>query len=104
MKTKKAIAVLMMAAMTVGMLAGCGDESAAGNGNDKTDAGSAASGAEAAATADDGEVDLSGTKITFLNSKGEVQTALEEMADAFYEETGIEVEILACGTGESPYT
>lgn len=104
MKTKKAIAVLMMAAMTVGMLAGCGDESTAGSGNDKTDAGSAVSGAETAGTADDGEMDLSGTKITFLNSKGEVQTALEEMADAFYDETGIEVEILACGTGESPYT
>lgn len=39
-----------------------------------------------------------------LNSKGEIQTALEDMAEAFKEETGIELEVQACGTGESPYT
>ena len=39
-----------------------------------------------------------------LNSKAEIQTALEDMAEAFKEDTGIELEVQACGTGESPYT
>lgn len=47
---------------------------------------------------------LSGTEISFLNSKGEIQTSLEEMAAQFEEETGVKVDILACGTGEVPYT
>lgn len=104
MRARKAIAVLMMTAMTVGMLAGCGDngenESGAAAG---ANAGSEAAGTEAGAGAET-TADLAGTKITFLNSKGEVQTALEDMAMVFEEETGIEVEILACGAGESPYT
>lgn len=45
-----------------------------------------------------------GTKITFLNSKGEIQVALENIADAYAKETGNEVEIIACGAGEVPYT
>ncbi len=47
---------------------------------------------------------LAGTSITFLNSKGEIQEAMEELAAEFTDETGIEVEVLACGTGEVPYT
>lgn len=102
MKTKKVIAVLMISAMTVGMLSGCGE-------SDETKEAATATGGETqvqenSEQAADGGSDLAGTRITFLNSKGEVQTALENMADAFYDETGIEVEILACGTGESPYT
>lgn len=38
------------------------------------------------------ESDLSGTKITFLNTKTEIQDYLEDMGAAFKEETGIEVE------------
>ncbi len=45
-----------------------------------------------------------GTKISFLNSKGEIQIALEEIAEAYQAETGNEVEILSCGAGEIPYT
>jgi len=43
-------------------------------------------------------------KITFLNSKGEIQVALENIAAAYKAETGNEVEIIACGAGEVPYT
>lgn len=43
-------------------------------------------------------------KITFLNSKGEIQTALEETAKEYQAETGVEVEIIACGAGDVPYT
>jgi raffinose/stachyose/melibiose transport system substrate-binding protein len=42
--------------------------------------------------------------ITFLNSKGEVQVALEDLAKAYEKQTGNHVEIIACGTGEVPYT
>lgn len=104
MKTKKVMAVMMAAAMTMGMLAGCGNSS---------DNGATASGGttseEAKDTTGSGSTDsdtsdLAGTQITLLNSKGEIQTALEEMAEAFEEDTGISVEVQACGTGESPYT
>lgn len=48
--------------------------------------------------------EYAGTEITLLNSKGEIQEALENMADEFENETGISVEVLSCATGESPYT
>lgn len=48
--------------------------------------------------------DLRGVSITFLNSKGEIQSALEEVAVVFTAETGIELEIISCGVGEVPYT
>lgn len=80
MNMKKALAMMTAAAMLVG---------------------SAMSVSAAEFTHDDG---LEGTKITFLNSKGEIQSGLEDMAATFEEETGISVEILACGSGEVPYT
>lgn len=46
----------------------------------------------------------SDVSITILNSKGEIQVALEDMASAFEKETGIKVDVLACGAGEVPYT
>ncbi|OYO67840.1 ABC transporter substrate-binding protein, partial [Lachnotalea glycerini] len=48
--------------------------------------------------------DLSGVEISFLNSKGEIQSALEEVATRFEAETGIKVDVIACGAGEVPYT
>ena len=51
-----------------------------------------------------GSDDLKGQSITLLNSKGEIQTALEEVAKEFEGDTGIHLEVLACGTGEVPYT
>lgn len=105
MKLKKVLAVFMTTAMTMGMLAGCGEE----KGTETAASSPAETEAEAEQVAVKTEeetenTNLSGVQISFLNTKGEVQTALEEMAEAFKEETGIEVEILACGTGESPYT
>lgn len=75
MKSKKVLAALLVTTMSIGLLAGCG------NGGKKSD-----------------------VSITFLNSKGEIQEALEGLADEYTKQTGVEVEILACGTGESPYT
>lgn len=45
-----------------------------------------------------------GVKITLLNSKGEVQAGLEEIAKVYKNETGVDLEIIACGAGEVPYT
>ena len=42
--------------------------------------------------------------ITFLNSKGEIQEALEKTAAVYTKATGVKLEIIACGAGEVPYT
>ena len=47
---------------------------------------------------------LSGTSITLLNSKAEIQTALVEMAAAYEEKSGVHVEIMPVTDGDSPYT
>lgn len=47
---------------------------------------------------------LSGTSITLLNSKAEIQVALEEMADVFEEKSGVHVEVMPVTDGDSPYT
>lgn len=48
--------------------------------------------------------DLKGTGITLLNSKAEIQVALEEMAVIFEEKSGIHVEVMPVTDGDSPYT
>ncbi len=106
MKAKKVIATLLASVMTVGLLAGCGNNKAEEAAVEKE---SAAVKEEAAAEAVETEAaetvsELAGVEITFLNSKGEIQEALEDMAVAFEDETGIKVEIQICATGESPYT
>lgn len=50
------------------------------------------------------DFDLSGTSITLLNSKAEIQVALEEMAVIFEEKSGIHVEVMPVTDGDSPYT
>ncbi|MGG1878347.1 ABC transporter substrate-binding protein [Paenibacillus cisolokensis] len=42
-------------------------------------------------------------KLTFLNSKSEIQTQLEEAVQVFQSETGIEIEIITVGNGQSPF-
>jgi len=101
MKARKLVAVLTVAAMTVGMLAGCGNNTKDNAATDNATESSTSTSTESSA---DDKTDLSGTEISFLNSKGEIQAALEEMAVTFQDETGIAVEIIACGAGESPYT
>lgn len=90
---KKAVVLALSAAMAAGAMTGCG-----GSGGSGTSA--------TAAQAEGGAAGGSGNaqKISFLNSKGEIQAALEDMAAAFEDKTGIQVDILACGAGEVPYT
>lgn len=47
---------------------------------------------------------LKGTGITLLNSKAEIQVALEEMSVIFEERSGIHVEVMPVTDGDSPYT
>lgn len=47
---------------------------------------------------------LKGTSITLLNSKAEIQVALDEMAAAFEEKSGVHVEVMPVTDGDSPYT
>lgn len=97
---KKMITLLTAAAMICTMLAGCG---ASGSGQESSaSSGSSVTGESTSSASADSS--LKGVEISFLNSKGEIQSGLEEMASAFEEETGIKVDILACGAGEVPYT
>lgn len=93
-KVKRYLALFSVTVLTFSMLAGCG--------NSKTEE-TSAEGTSAEGTSEE-TLDLAGTKISFLNSKGEIQEGLEEMAAVFEEETGIPVDIIACGAGEVPYT
>lgn len=50
------------------------------------------------------DTSLSGTSITLLNTKAEIQVALEEMGAQFEEKSGIHVEVMPVTDGDSPYT
>ncbi|MGN0483244.1 MAG: ABC transporter substrate-binding protein [Lachnospiraceae bacterium] len=47
---------------------------------------------------------LKGTEITLLNTKAEIQTALEKMGKQFEEKSGVHVEVMPVTDGDSPYT
>ena len=47
---------------------------------------------------------LSGTNITLLNSKAEIQVALEKMSAEYEKKSGVHVEVMPVTDGDSPYT
>ena len=47
---------------------------------------------------------LDGTNITLLNSKAEIQVALEKMGTEFEKKSGVHVEVMPVTDGDSPYT
>ncbi|WWR14843.1 ABC transporter substrate-binding protein [Lachnospiraceae bacterium JLR.KK008] len=47
---------------------------------------------------------LRGTSITLLNSKAEIQVALEKMSAEYEERSGVHVEVMPVTDGDSPYT
>lgn len=105
-KMKKFVALLSITALSIGLLSGCKssednstDSQTSDTAIDSTTTDSKDSGTDAEASSD-----LSGVEISFLNSKGEIQTGLEEIATRFEAETGIKIDVIACGAGESPYT
>ena len=85
MKRKRLIALLLTAAMTAGMLAGCG-----GSGGD-SDGGDADGGKEATG------------KVYYLNFKPEQADQWVELAKQYTDETGVQVDVqtAASGTYES---
>lgn len=99
---KASVAVLALVAS--GVLVACGG--GAGTTTETTTVAGAETTAEASAetTAADSTSQYAGVQISMLNTKGEIQTALEELAVQFEAETGIKLEVIAAGTGESPYT
>ena len=88
---KKIIALCLAGVMTASALAGCGSNNAASSGG--------ASGNKAAANGS-----KKGVEISMLNSKGEIQSGLEDIASAYEAKTGVKIDVMACGAGESPYT
>lgn len=47
---------------------------------------------------------LNGTNITLLNSKAEIQVALEKMGAEYEKKSGVHVEVMPVTDGDSPYT
>ena len=47
---------------------------------------------------------LSGTNITLLNSKAEIQVALDKMGAEYEKKSGVHVEVMPVTDGDSPYT
>ena len=50
------------------------------------------------------DASLEGTEITLLNTKAEIQEALEKMGEVFEEKSGVHVEVMPVTDGDSPYT
>lgn len=100
---KKGLPLLLSLAVTAGLFSGCGlrfgfasDPDVPGNEEGK---------AVIDTSKDDFIYDdsLRGTKITMLNSKAEIQVALEEMGRVFGELSGVSLEVIPCGD-DTPYT
>ena len=78
MKKKKVISLLLVAAMTAGLVAGCGSSSDSG---------------------DSGSSEAEG-KVYYLNFKPEADEYWQELAEVYTEETGVEVTVLTAASGE----
>ena len=50
------------------------------------------------------DASLKGTSITLLNTKAEIQVALEKVSKQFEEKSGVHVEVMPVTDGDSPYT
>ena len=83
---KKLASVLLMSSMTLTALAGCGQDKV----QDQTVGG----------TSTDSKKDVA---ITILNSKGEIQEGLETIAERYESKTGVDIEVIPCASGESPF-
>lgn len=77
MKMRKVVSILLVAAMTIGMVTGCGSSS------DKKTAKSDAKG-----------------KVYYLNFKPEADEQWQELAEKYTDETGVPVTVLTAASGE----
>lgn len=98
----KIISASLIAAMTMTMLTGC----RFGFASDPDDPNEEEKTIPIDTSVDTFEYDgtLKGTNITLLNSKAEIQVALEAMGAAYEEKSGVHVEVMPVTDGDSPYT
>ncbi len=106
MKIKKTLIFMMVSIFTIGLLVGCGSDDPD---TDVEDLQEEETLQEDADVEEDVEEDADSSQasdvtITLLNSKGEITEGLETMAEIYKNQTGVTVEVLPVGTGESPYT
>ncbi|HEX3023000.1 MAG TPA: ABC transporter substrate-binding protein [Lachnospiraceae bacterium] len=78
-KWRRAISVFVMGTMLTVALTACGKKSS---------------------STDTAKSDV---EITLLNSKGEIQEGLEAIAEEYEAKTGVSIEVIPCGSGESPF-
>ncbi len=98
----KVILTVLILAMSVTVLTGC----RFGFASDPDDPNEAEKKVPIDTSTDTFEYDasLDGTSITLLNTKAEIQVALEEMGAEFEKKSGVHVEVMPVTDGDSPYT
>ena len=95
MKAKRLMALGLAAAMTTGLLAGCGSSSTTST------ATSEAATSEAAAAGSEAATTTSGSgRVYLLNFKPEADQAWKDVAKKYTEETGVKVNILTAASGQ----
>lgn len=88
MKTKRAMAFLMAGMLSIGMLAGCtGDSGGSSSSDGSGNASETSTGANTTGS------------VYWLNFKPEADTALQEIAKTYTNETGVEVKIVTAASG-----
>lgn len=102
MKKVKVLSILMSLLLVVSILSACGsddkktvDEETTNEQTDQQE--------KKEDVKDDSKGSGEKVKISLLNSKGEIQTQLEESAKVFEKDTNIELEIVPCAAGQSPF-
>lgn len=99
MKKFKGVQGIAASLLLVSVVTACGSNSSNGEAGGSSPSASEASGGSGSASASGKEV-----KITLLNSKGEIQTQLEDAAKAFHEDNpNITLEIQTVPAGGSPF-
>lgn len=101
-KVVKSLCLMLILALTSSMLGGC----RFGFASDPDDPDEEVKEEPIDTSVDTFEYDdsLEGTSITLLNSKAEIQVALEKMSVEFESRSGIHVEVMPVTDGDSPYT
>ncbi len=93
MKKKKVMPLLLVAAMTVGMFAGCGDKGG-------SDAPAAGGDTQGAAETKDTEAAKGDGSVYYLNFKPEADEQWQVLASEYTKETGVPVTVLTAASGE----
>ncbi len=99
---RKMLSIILTAAMAAVLVTGCGNtNSGSGDVSNGTQTNSETQGNEGSAENESPAVSTDGVSISLLNTKSEIQTQFEEMAEAYKEQTGVSIEVYVT-TGDSP--